>query len=535
MPSHSLQFPAWRDAEPDPIVEWAERSVQLTATSRPGQLRMLPGQGPILEAMADPDVDEVDLMISSQFFKSTTLAIFLLWKIDVSPAQIMFMHATLTGLRKFNREKLSPTLNANPFIAAKVHRNNRNNLPPDGFAFDGGGFCTMVSEGSRSAQHGTTASLVIADEVDDYQNGDVVQNLRQRGITFDGKLICVSTPTEKDASPIQARYELGSQTWRFVPCPHCGFEQVLQDSQFIDGNLYCVSCAAVWTELQWFEALARGRYVEQNPNPRHKSFWLSQLYNPQVPLEKTWQAKQEYSERNYVTQVLAWPYEEVEVPPVKPEKIHRRERDWPETYRTVGVDVQGNRIEYAVVEFDQLLERKHIAKWGAILRQEGYGHWHELRAEVTDWDWMSVDGGYDFDHVQQGLFDAYSDRFLLPEPQIEIVRGLAGAGDNFDRPVRGGRGPGGYRWISTDEVKVLIAQDLTNGLLTLDPALPSGNDGAEAQLASEKVVRTQKTSGRIQRRWVKVSPKASNELLDMTGYAYSGALAMRALDMQGGG
>ena len=142
--------------------------------------------------------------------------------------------------------------------------------------------------------------------------------------------------------------------------------------------------------------------------------------------------------------------------------------------------------------------------------------------------WITAGGGYDFDHVQQSLFDAYSDRYLLEEPQIEIVRGLAGAADNFARPVRGGRGPGGYRWISTDEVKVLIAQDLTNGILTLDPTLPSGNDGAEAQLASEKVVRTQKTSGRIQRRWIGVSPKASNEPLDMTGYAYSGAPAGRA-------
>ena len=522
MLSTSLQFPAWRKPEPKLIVPWAEENVRVTASERAGQLRLFPYQAEILAAMADPAITEVDLMISSQSGKTLLLAILLGWLIDQYPCQVIFMHATQKGLKKFNREKLNPLLKANPDINAKVHRNQQANIPVDGFTYDGG-FVTLASERAVSDEHGTTAEFVIADEIDDYQDGEAAQNLSQRGITFEGKAVLSSTPSEKNASAIQRRYDLGSQGWLYIPCPHCGAEHTFDDEYFVDAALWCPSCAGRIGTAERDLAVRSGRFIEQEPNPTHKSFWLPQHFSLLVPLERTWVSKQEYGERIYSTQVKARPYEEVRLKPVSVDRILRKEREWPVYYRCVGVDLQGDRIEWALVDFDRLLELKHIAAWGTILRQEGYGHWHELRANVTGWNWLSVDGGFEFDHVQQGLWDAYPDRYLLEEPQIEIVRGYTG--DSFDKPVRGGRGAGGYRWIATDEVKRMISTDLTNGLLTLDPTL---NEIAEQQMASEKMVRTLTTTGKVERRWVKVSPKERNELLDDTGYAYSGAVAATA-------
>ena len=50
---------------------------------------------------------------------------------------------------------------------------------------------------------------------------------------------------------------------------------------------------------------------------------------------------------------MASPYLEVEIEPVKPEQVIRKTRDWEVAYTTVGVDVQKNRLEYGVYQFDK--------------------------------------------------------------------------------------------------------------------------------------------------------------------------------------
>ena len=504
------------------ILDWAEQNIVVHASDRAGRLHLDPYQRQPLEAFADPDVDSVVFMWSSQLGKTLMEAIMLGWVVDEDPQGMLFVHASGKGLNKFVREKLDPMLLANPDINAKVRRNNRASIPIEGFSFAEGGYCTMVTAGSRSSKHGTSASVVIADEIDDYEDHDIVSALIQRMTTFAvSTLVLASTPTMQGDSPIETEFMLGSQSEWFVPCLMCGTLQVIDESNIIDFEyLACKHCWEPWTEDDRQQSVRLGSWVEANPNARQKSYHLSQLSSLSVPIRKTLTDARRYSQQEFSTQIMASPYLEVEIEPVKPEQVIRKTRDWEVAYTTVGVDVQKNRLEYGVYQFDKRLVNKHLVHRGVILRTEGPECGHQLRDEVLKWGPMriTVDGSYTFDWVNGMLRSAFPDQFMLADPPVEIVRGYTG--DSFDKPLRGGRNLG-FFWGATDEAKVMIMQDLAKGFLTIDPGCPSDT---ENQLVSEKLIRTE-TQHRVRRKWVPIQGRR-NEVLDCTGYAYMGVLAL---------
>ena len=222
-----------------------------------------------------------------------------------------------------------------------------------------------------------------------------------------------------------------------------------------------------------------------------------------------------------MTQVMAWPFEEVEIRPVDPSQIKRAKRDWPVAFTTVGVDVQKNRLEYTIVQFDRRLVNKHVAYHGIVPRTEGPECGRDLRRAVSKWRPMrvTIDGTYQFDWVNTMVQFAFSDLLMRNDPPVEIVRGYTG--DSFGKPLRGGKGHG-YFWGATDEAKVLINQDLATKKMTIDPDCPYY---IEEQLASQKLVRIE-TAQKVRRKWVPV-PGRRDEVLDNTGYAYMGVLALR--------
>ena len=217
-----------RVVDKEPIIPWSKRKVVVTQSERPGYYNPDPYQVAPLEDYANSEVKRIILMWSSQLGKTLVEAAMCSYTIDQEPQGMLFMHASDKGLKKFIREKLDPVILSDPGMYAKVERNNRNALPIDGFTFGLGGFCTMTTAGSKSSKHGTSASRVIADEIDDYEDKTVVGSLVQRSITFsDTKLVLASTPTLHGNSPIEVEFLAGSQSEWYVHCPHCEHPQVL--------------------------------------------------------------------------------------------------------------------------------------------------------------------------------------------------------------------------------------------------------------------------------------------------------------------
>ena len=513
-------LPPLRIESPD-ICDWAEENVVVTVSDRPGQLHLDPYQKKPLRAITDPEVHQVAFMWSSQLGKTLLDAIVLTYTIDVAPQPTMMVHASLPGLDKFLREKLEPILWANDRINAKVGRGGRHTLPLSGFSFDGG-YVTMATPRSVSGKHGTSASLVIADETDDYGNKFQLSSLKQRGITFSQACtVFSSTPDIDGHSPIQVEYEYGSQDWFFVPCVHCEELQLLLLENVRKVNMMCPFCGVIWHEQERLQSIYSGEWVEQAPNPHIKSFWMSQLYSVNVPLERTLSKIETYSSKEISTQVKAWPYLEVVVPPLEPKNINRAEREWDPAIRTIGVDVQGDHLEYYVLDFDSVMTRKHIVATGLVPRSaDNLTHWKWLRQEVSPYRAlrMTVDGSFEFDYVRAGLQYAFPDAMLQIDPPVEIVRGRAG--DSFDKPLRGVKHTD-YFFGSTDEAKVLINQDLASQAMTLNPDLPPY---VEDQLCSEKLIRQEMPGNKLRRAW-QLEKNKRNEALDCVGYAYMGAVA----------
>ena len=509
---------------PEPIVEWAERNVIVRVSNRAGMFKCDPPQRGVLEAIGDPEINQVTKMFSSQLGKTLIDTIGLSWYIDQKPCPMMFMHASQAGLDKFLREKLEPILGGCESLESKIHRNNRGKIPPVGFSFDGG-YCTLTTARSVSSKHGTSAEVLFGDEVDDYKGATLVSSLRQRTITFDDKkLVLSSTPTLHGYSQIEIEYMAGSQSMWYAKCVHCDFDQILEWVNVRGINLVCANsnCEAIWSEGDRIQSINRGEWVETVPNQTHKSFWMSQLYSYNVTLEETVNECANYTKQELYTQVLAWPFEEVEIPEADASLIKRLpEPPFKPRYVAVGADVQQNRIEYAVWLFDANLEKKHLAHYDVVLRSTAEITMANLRRQMTPFRPMRVgiDGSYDFDWVALGIQKIFPDALILKNPPIEIMRGYSQ--ESFGKPLRGARGHG-YIWVATDEAKSIIYQDIVKGHITFDEGVPLAS---EEQITSEKLIRTQ-INTRLKRNWVKVSPHIRNELLDMTVYAYAAILGL---------
>ena len=512
---------------PMPICEWAEGRIVVRNSQRAGRLRLDPYQREPLAMAMEPGIQQVTKMFSSQTGKTLIDAIGIAYIIDQRPMPMMYMHATGAGITKFIGEKLDPVLKANPEINAKVRRNNRDILPREGFYFAGDFYCTLATARSMTGKHGTTARFIIADEIDDYMGQTMLSSLVQRGITYeDSRVLASSTPSlSNPKAQVYVEYLDGSQSYFYVPCPHCG-ESILILWENIDGQwLVCSKCDKPWTEGERRQAIMAGDWFETTPNSFHKSYWLPQTYSLNVSIQKTIQTASKYSHAERSTQVMAWPYEEDVLPELNAEMIKRVEPDWAVRYVAVGVDVQGDRIEYAVWQFDENLVRKHLRRWGVIARtMVAEEVFLQLRQAVAPFRPMriSIDGSYDFDWVNQGMRLAFRDMMLDNDPPVEIVRGYTTP--SFGKPLRGAKARG-YLWGAVDEGKKIFHRDVHQGLVSFHPDIPSDKPyDAIWQLMAERLVRVDLNTKTVEQ-WRRVD-RRPNELLDMTIYAYIGVLGI---------
>jgi phage terminase large subunit GpA-like protein len=165
-----------------------------------------------------------------------------------------------------------------------------------------GGFLLAASIKSASSGRSFSVPVMIIDEVDAAdvelkKDGDPIGVFKARTNAYERirKLLYISTPLEKTTSKIWPLFELGDQRYFNVPCPHCGFEQVLKFSNLkfkykngsvIEGTVYyeCAneSCSAkIYNDDKLF-MLKRGKWkaTARAKRPGLVSYHLSALYSP---------------------------------------------------------------------------------------------------------------------------------------------------------------------------------------------------------------------------------------------------------------
>lgn len=229
--------------------------------------------------------------------------------IDTAPARGMVIFPTLSTVQDFNREKLTPTIEATKPLNAKVlgakSRSARSStLLSKRFP---GGSVTLTGANSAADLRSKTTKYQFRDEIDEWPKdldgqGDPYMMADARMIAFhatgDYKVFEGSTPTIRGQSRIDDRYAAGDQRVYEVPCPQCGTFQPLEfggrdtrhglkfNAAFpYDAHYVCRDNGCIIGHHEKAAMVRAGRWVATMPEPgRHPSYQISALYS----LVTTW-------------------------------------------------------------------------------------------------------------------------------------------------------------------------------------------------------------------------------------------------------
>ena len=222
--------------EPPPkltVSEWADTFRQLSSESSAEAGRWSTAraeyQRGMMDAVSDPDIETVVLMTAAQIGKTELINNVVGYHIHQNPAPMLVVQPTLEMAQTWSKDRLAPAIRDTPALSEKIKdprsRDSGNTTLHKVFA---GGHVTACGANSPSSLASRPCRIILCDEVDRYPisagtEGDPVSLAKKRSATFwNRKIILVSTPTEKNASRIEAAYQESDQRKYFVKCKDCG-------------------------------------------------------------------------------------------------------------------------------------------------------------------------------------------------------------------------------------------------------------------------------------------------------------------------
>jgi phage terminase large subunit GpA-like protein len=583
---------AWRPPRRMHLSAWADEHFYLSpeSSAEPGRWRTLPYQRAIMDAITDPMITQVTVMKSARVGYTKMINAAIGYYLHQDPCPIMVVQPTLEDAEGYSKEEIAPMLRDCAVLAeiapdVKTRDSDNTILLKK---FRGGGLLSMVGANSPRGFRRVSRKVVILDEPDGYKvsgagvEGDQVQLAIRRSETYwDRKIIAGSTPTIAGASRIEALFYAGDQRRYYVPCPHCGFFQVLVFERLHwpkhrpDLAVYvCLECgveiehkhkrdmvhAGVWRpgpHAQFPNAPAPPPFTD------HASFhiWSAYSFSPNA----TWpQIAREYVEakrkgveslKTVVNTLLGATWkDEGEAP--EWDRLYQRRHSYalgtcPDgvLFLTAGVDVQKDRLIYEIVGWGR--DKSSWSIEAAVLPgdtsdETDKGPWLKLEALLARRyahasgselaiGMLAVDSGYNTQIV-------YSWARRHPMSRVVAVRGvptahvLIGAPSAVDVTVSGRKLKRGYKvWpIATTLAKSelygwLALQPPTSEAMTEGRPYPPGychfpEYGEEyfKQLTAEQLVTHRSTRGFSVSVW-ELLPGRENHFLDARVYARAAA------------
>ncbi|MHC4397848.1 MAG: phage terminase large subunit family protein [Planctomycetota bacterium] len=561
------------------VSEWADtyRKLSPEASAEPGQWRTsrAPFQRGIMDAYNLKGIHTLVVMKSAQVGATEIINNIVGYIISENPGPILLLQPTLDMADAWSKDRLAPMLRDTPKLQDTVKdprsRDSGNTLKHKIFP---GGHITMAGANSPASLASRPIRDVLCDEVDRYPvsagtEGDPVNLARKRSTTFPTrKLILTSTPTVKGASRIEAAYEKSSQGRYFVPCPHCGEYQVLKWSNVqweeakpatenksavkaVPAYYVCDIHGCVIEEKSKSKMVAKGewRFVVDEPLPGEDPVYVSGIHhrrgvigfhiNELYSSWRTWNdvkieflAEKDSPEtlKTWVNTTLGETFED-EGATTDPHALYQRREDYtgvPNEVKvlTIGVDVQGDRLEYEIVGWGVGKENWSI-KYGILLGDPDHAEvWAELTT-VLKADYFN-DDGFPL-HISCGCIDSgYSTQNVYnycktrPIDRFYAIKGMDGEG----RPIVNPRDVIGYPHkrqviiVGVDTAKatmlgslnqIEIGEGYSHFPMMYDEEFFN-------QLTAEKLV-TKFIRGFPRREWVKT--RARNEACDNRAYNYA--------------
>ena len=553
------------------VSEWADRYRRLSAEGSPeaGQWRTSRAeyQRGVMDALTDPTVKQVVMMSSSQVGKTEILNNIVGYYVSQEPAPMLLVMPTITMGEAWSKDRCAPMVRDTPTLRGRISEPNSktggSTILHKTFP---GGHLTIAGAESPASLASRPIRIVLLDEVDRYppavgREGDPVTLAVKRSANFWNRRVYMnSTPTVKGASRIEQAFD-GSDKRRFhVPCPHCGEFQVLSWAavQWAEGQpetarIACVCCGALLDDAERVEMIAAGEWRATAPFTGVAGFHIWEAYSPWRALSEIvddFLKAKPYPEtlKSWINTSLGEPWEDRLGERMAGGSLAARAEEYdPWTVPdgaalvTAGIDVQHDRLALTIWAFGPA-EEAWLVAWEEIFGSPADGStWSELDAVLArrlrhesggtiGITATCVDAG---DGVMTGyVLDYCRDRktrraagvrhVLAIKGQSQAGKPAIGRPTKVDVTIRGEPRPGSaLLWpVGSDTIKGWFMGRLRNEGMVHFPA--GLTDDFYEQLTAERLV-TRHLRGMPKREWVK-APKARNEALDATVYAYAAAV-----------
>lgn len=576
------------------VSQWADANRMLSgkASSEPGPWRT--DRTPYLRQIMDDlsarsSVQEVVVMFAAQLGKSESGMNWLGYIIDNEPGPVMCVQPTTDMAKRFSRQRIAPMLEETPVLRKKVRENrsrdDANTTLMKDFA---GGVMVVSGANSAAGLRSMPVRYLFLDEIDAYPldvdgEGDPVALAEKRTSTFARrKVLKVSTPTTRDFSRIESAYLQTNACALHVPCPHCQEFQPLEWGankphglrwdKHEDGlpdlarvHYVCAHCGGVIEERHKPAMLGAGRWVPSKTASRpgkQTGYHMNALYAPLgwigwADLVAQWHeaslaAKQgDVSKlKTFTNTVLAETWEE-QGDKVATHELARRAEDYPmgqvphgALLLTMGVDVQGDRIEYRTWAWGRgqecwLIDRELIygdpaveegqpgSVWTRLTERRRTPYLHASGAQVPVQACAIDTGGHHTQQVYAYVRAHHHANVLAVKGSSVKGKAVLSKPSDIDVTWRGQKIPRGVKlWqVGTDVAKGLIYGRLRQaqpgpGYVHLPKAL--ANTDEFEQMTAERLV-TKYLKGHARMEWIKPNGRR-NEALDCFVYAYAAAI-----------
>ena len=541
-------------------------------------------------ACTDPEsaVQRLSLMFATQLGKSEVIYNAMLKRIHLQPMDMMMVQPTLQDSKDHSRERFMPTVRATPEVRRRMPKATSRDETNTWQTKQLPGGSTLYFAGANSARSLASKPLPFAacDEIDGYPHdvdgeGDPLGLVWERMSNFgQRKLILASTPTTKGFSRIEDEFLAGDRCRYHVPCLHCLQPQTLEwgattswgvkwlktpagQARTETAVYVCRHCGGTMQNHQKTEMLAAGQWIAEQPGAQDglvRSFTLNKIYSPVgwktwAMLVADWERAQEASRagdntklKTFVNTSLAETYEEngdradENALRKRAADIPLRQVHWGLFVCTMGVDVQGDRLEAYLWAWGrglerQLVDRQMIYGDPSLPETEPGSPWKTLtelrRQPITHISGRTVpllscaiDSGGHHTMAVYGYVRTHQHAHVMAiKGSSQAGRAILGKPTEQDVNWRGQKLKRGVKlWpIGTDTAKEEIYGRLRNaepgpGYVHLSKHLPAE---VFEQITAEKLV-TRYVKGRPKLEWVKPAGKR-NEALDCAVYALAAA------------
>jgi phage terminase large subunit GpA-like protein len=226
--------------EPAPVMssaEWADRYRTMPAGTSPrtGQWITEAHQREILDAFDDPKVRRIIYVKPTQIGWSEILNTIIGKHIHLDPKPMKLVQPSLDQAKEYSKMRIAPMIAACPELRVRVRQSTSrrpgNTLLLKEFP---GGFLSITGANSGKGLRSNPTEYVLFDETEAYPDdvdgeGDPIDIGENRTEGYDDfKILIGSTPAKpKGFSRLEKEWDRSDQRRRHLPCPFCGFMQVL--------------------------------------------------------------------------------------------------------------------------------------------------------------------------------------------------------------------------------------------------------------------------------------------------------------------